>query len=257
MKYAEQLHMFVDAILSDDPNHPMLEQIATARHNSLPTSTRLGVYRNGYEMRLVDATITDYKALKHYMGERECRAFIAEYVRATRSPSWDLNPYALGFESYAAKHSDDTALVAIVQLEAAIARTLWAPESPVLDAQVLSSFTPEVLAEQHFKMRTASQLLHLPCGAESYVHAFRKEEPLEAMPEAEEYVLVLRHPYNVYRHMLEPVEYELLKAVEEGGAFGEILEAVASKQADGGVALVGSLPNYLSRWLQEGFFAAE
>lgn len=248
--------MFVDAILSDDPNHPMLAHIATARHNSLPTSTRLNVYRSGYEIRLIEATMSDYNALQHYMGRDACEELVTAFVRATPSPHWDLNIYSAALADYMATHHDDVAANAIARLEATITRMLWAPESEPLDAQTLSALTPDILAQQQFTLRTAATLLHLPCGAESYVHAFRKEEPLDAMPEQEEYVMVLRHPYHVYRHMLEPLEYQLLSAIAEGGSFGEALEKVAATQPDEGAALVGALPNYLSRWFQEGFFAA-
>lgn len=256
MNYAEQLAMFVEAVTGGD-SEAMLKEIATARHNSLPTATRLNVYRNAYEIRLVDATISDYKALKHYMGDAACRALIAEYVRATPSHHWDLNPYAFGFADYVAQHhADNQPVLALAQLEAAIARALWAPESPVLDAHALTNLTPEILAETEFTLRTALCLVHVPCGAESYVHAFRSAEPLDEMPRAEEYVCVLRHPYNVYRHMLEPTEYQLLVAISKGMPFGAALEEVAASQADEGAALVAALPNYLNRWFQEGFFAA-
>ena len=65
---------------------------------SVSKDTRLGIYRDAYQLRLIECLITSYPALHLYLGTEEfqklCRAYIDAYPSPFRSIRWYGNHLA-------------------------------------------------------------------------------------------------------------------------------------------------------------------
>lgn len=255
MNYAEQLRVFVEAATGSDAA-PMLPLIAPTRHNHITPHTRLNVYRDGYEIRLSQATITDYPALGNLIGEEVLEEAVLAYVHATPSRFWDLNQYPIGFAAFFARHSTNQSAHALAQLESAITQVFWMADSAPLAAEALAKISPEALGDTHFTLRSALQLLRLDYAANRYLTAFRNDTPQASIAEDVEYLCLVRHPYHVQRVELDAAEYTLLSLLAQGKTFGEALDFLAETKDFNPETLVQSLQSYWQKWLQHGFFTA-
>jgi len=246
--YALQLQALHDAMVHKRPD-AIVPLIKPARHNELSPHERLAVYADGYDIRLIDATLADYPALAHYMGEDECRAAVAAFVGVTPSTYWDLNRYPVAFAAFLKGRVPDKAAHALADLECAIAEVFWLPESKPLTPDTLAWLSEDAFGNQTFQLRTAAKLLKLEYAANEYLTAFRAEEHAAAINEMPEPLLVIRLDNEVKREVLEPMEHDLLHALNSGQPFNEALNQIADQEA-----LATTLPHYIARWLQSGFF---
>lgn len=252
--YALQLQALHDAMVHKRPD-AIMPLIKLARHHKLSPQERLAIYADGYDIRLIDATLADYPALAHYMGEDECRAAIAAiatiaaFVEVTPSTYWDLNRYPVAFAAFLKGRVPDKAAHALADLECAIAEIFWLPESKPLAPDALAGLSEEAFGNQIFPLRTAAKLLKLEYAANEYLTAFRAEEHPKELAGKPEHLLVIRLDNEVKREVLEPMEHDLLYALSSGQPFNEALNQIADQQA-----LATSLPHYIARWLQSGFF---
>lgn len=246
--YAIQLQALHDAMVHKQPD-AIIPLIKPARHNELSPQERLAVYADGYNIRLIDATLADYPALAHYMGEDECRAAIAAFVGVTPSTYWDLNRYPVSFAAFLKGRVPDKAAHALADLESSIAEVFWLPESNPLTPDALAGLSEEAFGNQILQLRTAAKLLKLDYTANEYLTAFRAEEHPKELAEKSAHLLVIRLDNEVKREVLEPMEHELLHALSSGQPFNEALNQIVDQEA-----LAIKLPHYIARWLQSGFF---
>ncbi len=245
--YATQLQAMHEAMVRKQPEN-MLPLIKPARHNSFSSQTRLAVYADGYDIRLVDATIADYPALAHYMGEEECREAVAAFVSVMPSVYWDLNRYPVAFAAFLKGRAPDKAAHALADLESAITEVFWLPESKPLAPDALAGLSEEAFGNRTFRLRTAAKLLKLDYAANEYLTAYRANGSVCAPKKEIEHLLVIRAENEVQRIVLEPAEYRLLAAIGEGSTFSEAL-ALVSEQS-----LEHKLTAYMTRWFQIGVF---
>jgi hypothetical protein len=245
--YTEQLQALHDAMVHKQSD-AIMPLIKPSRHNELSPQERLAVYADGYDIRLIDATLADYPALAHYMGADECRAAIAAFVSATPSTYLDLNCYPVAFADFLKGHSSDKASHALADLESAIAEVFWLPESQPLMPDALAGLSEDALGEHKLLLRAAAKLLKLDFSANDYLTAFRAEGHPKGINGQTEYLLVIRLDNEVKREVLEPMEHTLLYALGSGLPFNEALNHVTDQET-----LATKLPHYIARWLQSGF----
>lgn len=242
--YAAQLQALHETIVYKK-SEAALPLIKPARHNMLSPHMRLAIYTDGYDVRLIDATLADYPALNSLMGEKRCRDAVSAFVSATASMYWDLNRYPVAFANFLKHYSSDRAAHALAELESAIAEVFWLPESAPLTPDMPAELSEEELGNQQFMLRTAAKLLKLDYAANKYLTAFRAGDNILEPEETTEHLLVIRLKNEVRRIVLEPMEYALLAAINNGKSFGEALSLNDAQET-----LTEKLPHYIARWLQ-------
>jgi hypothetical protein len=251
--YQQHLQAFQDAMVHKK-QAVILGLIKPARGNQFTPQARIDVYADGYDIRLVEATESDYPALSHYIGAEKLHSSVTEFVKATPSTFWDLNKYPVAFADYLEKHSDDKAAIALATLESAIAEIFWLPESKPLVAAQLAGLTEEAFGTLQLFPRTASTLLAFDYAVNDYLGAFRTGEPLETISTTPEYIYVLRHKDAMHRHPLTRAEYVLLEKLFSGLAVSDALERAISEQETLAEEIATSLQSWFAKWTSSGFF---
>lgn len=228
---------------------PALELTRPARAEVFAPQARLAVYAEGYVLRLVRATLADFPGFTALMGEAEARRLAEAFVRATPSTHYDLNLYPPRFATYMHGRAE-SAVFAVIRLEAAIAEVFWLTESAPLQAQALMALDEEALGNARLPLRDAARLLALDHRADDWLVEQRAGSATGKPTPGQEFLLVLRHRNAVRRLALHPLEYALLAQLAAGDTLGQALERVGDGQ------LAAILPGFLSRWLGEGVFRA-
>lgn len=232
ISYDEQLAALHRAVIHQQPAN-MLGFIKPARHNTFTPEMRLGIYTNGYEIRLFDAIEMDYPQTRHYLGDALFEESAMAFIHATPSRFWDLNLYSIAYADFLKSYSDDVFLQDIAAFESALIDVYWLPES---EAWVPTpELTPEALLRMPLQLRTTARLLALRYPVADYeINTERKPEA------ADTYYLVLRHRGAVQHHLLEAAEYLALQQ----DTFGAAMDHVTTPE---------QAQSWLARWIAEGF----
>ncbi|MDE1900971.1 MAG: putative DNA-binding domain-containing protein [Alphaproteobacteria bacterium] len=251
MSYNAALNHLQSSILHGDP----AEAASLVRPKPhLSAEKQLGVYLEGYRLRLVQAVRNDYPCLGHYLGATRMNDLVAAYVEATPSCSYNLDFYPFGFGAFVRQASQDPAAHDLAVLEQAIAEIFMAPDSNPLTAAVFAQLDPETLGSMVFYPRAANRLLRLTHDVERYLAAWKKGEPELTIAPDRIHLCVLRHNNEVQRHRLEPEEYHLLENLAAGQVFGQAIEPPQANHPQDSDLFAAKVMNWLPRWVGEGFF---
>src|SRR5207248_8962330 len=70
---------------------------------SLRPAERVAIYQGMYLLRMEEALVSDYPALKHLLGDQRFAALVRDYVAAFPSVSYTLNRLGDHFPEFVAK----------------------------------------------------------------------------------------------------------------------------------------------------------
>lgn len=243
--YAEQLAIFMRAILSED-TADMLAQIKPARHNEILPKERLSVYRNGYFIRLHDALTVDYPCFCEYIGNEEANRLIRDFVHQNPSSHWDLNLYSIAFANWLKDQENiPPEALDLARIESAITYTFWGTQSPPKSHFNWQELSLETLASMRFTRNPASVLLALHYNSNAYLQAWREDADLPEMRPHANYLCVIRKDYKIHRIPISLEAYSLLQAISDAENFEAALMQTAEHDAIQPEALIAELPNVM------------
>lgn len=127
---------------------------------------RLGIYAEGYRLRLIEALETDYGAVKAAAGEARFDALARGFIAAHPSRNPNLRWYGAGFAAYlreAAPHRP--VLAELAQFEWTIGLAFDAADAPVITFEDLARVSPELWASLSFRLHPAVHRLSLSTNA--------------------------------------------------------------------------------------------
>jgi hypothetical protein len=247
--YAKMLEDMQSAMLDAAPGIV----ISSLKSNCPSLNKRLDIYISGYRSRLVQAVLSDYPTLVHYLGNKQAESLALSYVECTQSSSYTLDVYPFKFAEYIFKSCNDSFVIALAKLESTIAEVFWRPDSKPYTPPTDS--TPEQFMELCFAPRKALKLIHLEYQVEEYMLAVREGRMVAASDIRPHEMLIVRHNNEVRRHIIENTEKIILLQLFSGIAVGEALEEITVKYPNLIPEIEKKLQFWFVRWIQNGFFA--
>lgn len=238
----------------------MTGRVKDAAREILPSRTlapeeRLGIYAEMYFLRLRDALVNDYPALRALLGaggfEKLARAYLAKHP--SRHPS--LNRLGDRLPGYLARKTvrvpRRALLHDVARLELAVTEVFDEKRDATLDAKALEGIAPEAWAAARFELIAASRLLALDHRVNALVTAARREEPLPAVQKKKKksFLVVYRKDYVVWRLELEEAAYRILEALARGVPLGR---AIALSKIDDPERVFA----WFQEWRKDGLFAS-
>lgn len=248
MSYAGMLDSFMQAVLEGDSRDA--EKLVRAR-DDFPASRQIGIYREGYILRIREAVRNTYPALFHYLGE-DAFYQLADGFMQHPSRSFNIDMYAMTFGAYAAHHTDDIIANDLALLEHSIAWVHMAGESPALTPEWAAAQSPESLGGVGFSLREASRLVKLHYEVNHYLNALREGENPPAPTANINYLLVYRHRHQVLRLDLAEGEYALLAQFNGKTPLAETLESPEFAPYCQQALQEGELMRWFARWIENG-----
>ncbi len=241
MRDLELLH---SAIINNEPRSAL--PIVKKGKRASPKK-QMEVYTQGYRIRLANAVAADHPAFCKLAGDKLSTKLIDKYVAKTPSASYSLNDYPLGFAAHIANADVSLAARELAQLESAIQKVFYLPDSEALTPQLLAVLA-ESSSSPHLNLRTASALLSFSHDVDLYLSEFRSGGKTSTPKKARIYIMVVRHENTVHRHHLHKDEYDILNAISSGANFNRAVSTVKAGEE--------FLQGYISNWLLQGFFRA-
>jgi hypothetical protein len=248
---------------SDLQNHLVGEpsEVADAIVAAPPLSidARLGIYRNAYQVRLIEALEDTYPVLHAVLGDEEFaalgEAFVAAQPSVHRSIRWyggELAP----FLARRAPYAEQPIFAELALLEWTLAEVSDAADAEPKPRAALSAIDPSAWGELRFAFHPSLRRLHLEWNTAAVWQAMSREEAPPAPACAEHPVpwLLWRQNLQNYFRSMTAEEAAALDSAQRGETFGEICAALSDWLPEEEIPLRAA--SLLATWADSGIIVA-
>jgi hypothetical protein len=199
----------------------------------LPAADRLAIYRNAYQVRLIDAMNDTYPVVHELLGDEMWVALGEAYVAANPSPYRSIRWYGgtlPDFLAHASPFSDAPILSEVASLEWTLAEVFDARDAEALTRAALSAIEPQQWSALRFEFHPSLRRLEFCWNTAAVWKAMSRQEPPPTPERADApapWVLWRQNLQNYFRSMTA-AESAALDAALRGLSFGEICEDLAA-----------------------------
>ena len=215
----------------------------------VPVETRLGIYGDGYRLRLIEALQKTFPVLAELMGEADFQALAARYVDAHESTFFNIRWYGDRMGEFLA--ADSQYLAEMARWEWAMAAVFDAADAEPIGLDAFAQIAPEDWAGLRFEWNPAAQLLDLEWNIPQLWKAVTEgsEERPDPVYEAGSY-LIWRRELQIYFRPLGAEEASVMAAAREGHSFGELCVLLCEHldESEGAQLAAG----FLRGWVESG-----
>ena len=225
----------------------------------LPVAARLGIYADGYRVRLFEALDNTYPLLHRLLGDEVfaalSEAFVAAHPSVHRSIRWYGRELA-EFLSHTPPHADQPILAELAQLEWTLAEVFDAPNAEPASRAAFAAINPSAWSDLRFEFHPSLRRLPLRWNSAAAWKALNSEETPphpECAEHAVPWLLWRRDLQNYFRSMTDD-EAVALDCAWRGHNFGEICEALAEWLPEEEIPLRAA--GLLGTWADSGIIVA-
>jgi hypothetical protein len=192
----------------------------------VPVETRLGIYADGYRLRLIEVLQKTFPVLAGLLGESDFETLAAAYVEAHESTFFNIRWYGnqMGeFLAAEATYSKAPILAEMARWEWAMAAVFDAADAEPIDIGAFAQIAPEDWAALRFDWSPALQVLELEWNVPQLWKAVTEgnDERPDPVYEPASY-LIWRRELQIYFRLLGEEEASVVAAARNGHSFGEL-----------------------------------
>jgi hypothetical protein len=229
----------------------------------LPAAQRLAIYRNAYQVRLIDALHDTYPVLHGLLGDEAWlelgEAYVAERPSVFRSIRWYGSDLA-DFMAHRAPYDGEPILSEVALLEWTLAEVFDAGDAEPIDRAALAAVAPEAWGSLALEFHPSLRRLALQWNTAAVWKAMSSDEtppPPELAAAPAPWLLWRRELQNYFRSM-GGVESAALDCALRGRSFGEICESLSAllPQEEIPAAAAGLLGTWADSGMLAGIGAA-
>lgn len=255
LSLAELQSAFQSAVLNLGPEAPDFvidtEQASAAE--------RFRVYTNAYRLRLVDALIVDFPALRDYLGDQGFDRMARAYIDASPSDQFSIRWFGRhlpGFLSEVSPYSDRPELQALADFEWLLTEVFDAPEVDVAGFEDMAAIAPERWPGLKLIFHPSLRRLDLAFNA---VEAWEASNEQRELPELKKNLevepwLLWRNELKLLFRCLKTTEAVSLDAFMQGSTFAEVCTLLCEHMEEQEVVV--SVAGYLQTWVRDGWIHA-
>jgi hypothetical protein len=236
-----------DTILSDIPDGP---------HET--KQKLLGIYRDAYELRLIEVIGNDHEHLQTYLGDDAFATMARAYIESCPSKHPNARWVARRLPEFLKSkepYSGKPALGDLAALERALNNAFDGPDAPVVGLAALSSHPPEAWARLSFVPHPTASVLDVGTNVAAIWASLKagNEPPASVSYEEPRSILVWRLDMKSMFRDLPPEEAMIWNEARSGATFGDLCVLLAT-YADPATAPMRAA-GYLRAWLDAGLLS--
>jgi hypothetical protein len=199
----------------------------------LPAANRLAIYRNAYQVRLIDALHDTYPVLHGLLGDEAWlvmgETYVTEHPSVFRSIRWyggDLADFLARCPPYA----DEPILAEVALLEWTLAQVFDAQDAKALSRAALAAVAPSAWGDLTFQFHPSLRRLEFSWNTATVWKAMSADEtpPRPELGAAPAPWLLWRQNLQNYFRSMSGIESAALDAALRGRSFGEICEDLSA-----------------------------
>jgi len=247
-----QLQRDLQSHLLGEPS-PIADAIADAP--PLSVADRLGIYRNAYRVRLIEALDDTYPVLHAVLGDEVFSALGEEFVAAHPSVHRSIRWYGSALSEFLRQcppYAEQPILAELALLEWTLAEVFDAADAKPKPRSALSAIDASAWSELKFEFHPALRRLHLHWNTAAVWQAMKRDEAPPDPVCAEHPVpwLLWRQDLQNYFRSMTADEAAALDLGRSGANFGAICETLAEWLPDDEIPLRAA--SLLGTWADSG-----
>ncbi len=251
-----QLQRDLQSHLLGEPS-PIADAIADAP--PLSVADRLGIYRNAYRVRLIEALDDTYPVLHAVLGDEVFSALGEEFVAAHPSVHRSIRWYGRELSEFLSRrppYAEQPILAELALLEWTLAEVFDAADAEPQPRSALSAVDASAWSELTFEFHPSLRRLPLHWNTAAVWQAVSRDEtpPDPACAEHPVPWLLWRQDLQNYFRSMPADEAAALDLARSGANFGAICEALAEWLPDDEIPLRAA--SLLGTWADSGIIAA-
>jgi hypothetical protein len=223
----------------------------------LPVPDRLGIYRNAYRVRLIEALDDTYPILHAVLGDEVFQAMGEEFVAAHPSVHRSIRWYGgelAEFLRQCSPYAEQPILAELARLEWTLAEVFDAADATPEPRAAFSAIDPAAWSELVFEFHPSLRRLHLQWNTTAVWQALSRDRdaapPDPACAEQPMPWLLWRQNLQNYFRSMTADEAAALDAALRGATFGEICAALGEWLPDDEIPLRAA--GLLGLWADSG-----
>ena len=250
MSQLAQLQSDFQAYLMDDVKGAAFKtQIVNDK--KVGVKKRLGIYYDGYRLRIIEALTNVYPILKALLGDemfdRTTRSYIDQYPSTYRNMRWVGDQMQIHIQKILPQHPVAAELAAF---EWALSLAFDAEDAPNLTLQDLAAIPPEEWADLKFAFHPSLHMLQLHWNVLPIWGALNSEEMPPKSVKTNVACLIWRMDLNSHYRSLNVAEHAALQSAIAGASFGALCEQLQENASEEEATMQAA--QYLSGWLNDG-----
>lgn len=220
---------------------------------------RIGIYVEGYRLRLLEILDDNFSGLRRLMGEARFAEMGRAYIHAHPSTHPSVRWFGRHMEAFlrtSSAYSAEPALAEMAAFEWAQGLAFDAADMPPVTLDRLAALPPESWASMAFRFHPSVQRRDFIWNVPAVWQALDHAEPAPALDAAAQPVAWLLWRADLLTHWrsLDIDEAWALDAARDGADFAAICEGLCQWQEEAGVALQAA--GLLKRWVTDGLLTA-
>ena len=225
----------------------------------LPAADRLAIYRNAYQVRLIDALHETYPVLHGLLGDEAWvemgQAYVAAHPSVFRSIRWYGRELA-DHLALSTPYSEAPILSEVALLEWTLTEVFDAADAEPVERTALSAFDPSAWSELQFEFHPSLRRLFLQWNTAAVWQAMSRDEapPEPCCAELPMPWLLWRQDLQNYFRSMTADEAAALDAALRGADFAQICEALAEWLPEEEIPLRAA--SLLALWADSGIIVA-
>ena len=225
----------------------------------IDVAARLGIYRNAYQVRLIEALREVYPVLHRLLGDEVFYELGESFVARHPSPFRSIRWYGAQMSEFLARNSpfdEQPILAEVALLEWSLSEVFDSADAQPVARTALTSLAPEAWEHLQLRFQRGLKVLSLRFNTAAVWQAMTREEDPPTPQASEKAVpwVLWRQEYKNYFRSMEAPEATLLEAARGGADFSELCETLTGWLPDDEVPLAAA--NYLNGWIAAGLISA-
>ena len=220
---------------------------------------RLGIYRNAYRVRLIEALEETYPVLHSVLGDEDFAALGGAFVAAQPSVHRSIRWYGGELAEFLARcppYADQPIFAELALLEWTLAEVFDAADAEPKSRAAFSAVDASAWSGLRFEFHPSLRRLHLQWNTAAVWQAMSREETPPNPVHAEHAVpwLLWRQNLQNYFRSMAADEAVALDSALRGDSFGEICEGLAEWLSEDEIPLRAA--SLLGTWADSGIIIA-
>jgi hypothetical protein len=256
MRLAALQHDFAAFVLRDGGTAPLVAEMGVPARAT--PEAMLGVYKDAYALRLLEALRNDFPALYRLLGEEVFDTLGREYIAAHPSRHFSVRWFGRHLAAFLAAQApwrERPALADLAGFEWSLGLAFDAADADAAGEADFAALAPEQWDEMRLSFHPSLHRLALRTEADVYWQAHEEEAaPAEPalLPDGIA-MLVWRQELTVRYRRLDADEAAALDAARSGESFGEICALLAEHGPEDDAPLRAA--GFLRGWIESGLIA--
>lgn len=219
---------------------------------------RLNIYRNAYQVRLIETLLTDHEILAGYLGDDLFKQMSLAYIEQCPSSSTSLRAFGQALPDFlhrAEPFVQHPEIADLAQFERLLLSAFDAAESARATPDLLTQLPPETWPELVVRLHPSAQVFSCNSNAvQIWQHLKQQQNPPSATIEPQHWLLWRNQERLTEFKSISEMELALLNAILNGANFSQLCDLLLEFLDAEHVAM--ALVQQLQSWLQDGIVQA-